>query len=75
MTLKLIKTACDKCGNEYEQVTPRSARAHRKALRLTLRQLAARMGISMQHLCDLEKGRREFSAAMTRRFLAAVKEG
>ena len=46
---------------------------HRKALKLTIDQLADRMNISSAYLRDLQKGRRNWSEQLFQTFLDACK--
>lgn len=50
-----------------------AARAQRKLHKLSLRDMGERMKVSAAYLCDLEKGRRNWSDELVERFNRALK--
>ena len=54
------------------EITGTAARTARQQARLSLREVARRMGVSAAYVCDLEKGRRPWDMARACRYAAAV---
>lgn len=67
---------CDKCGGSGKIPDPRLVgevmRAKRELLKVSLRYLATRMGLSAAYVSDLELGRRAWSREMQNKYLDAI---
>ena len=64
---------CDICGGRGTVLTGVEARNMRTSRRKTLGQVSAKMGISLSFLGDLETGRRNWTAELEAKLLAALK--
>ena len=53
--------------------TGKNARAAREQARLSLREVARRLGVSPAYVCDLEKGRRPWNMQRAVRYATAVR--
>lgn len=64
----MAERPCRRCGGSGVEVDPvetgREMRALREAAGLSLREMARRMGYSVQYISDLERGQREWRAAL-----------
>lgn len=66
------KQLCPHCAGTGYKIDPRILAAKRIAKKLTLKDLAAKMGISFQYLSDLERGTRNWNAELLRAFNKAI---
>lgn len=66
---------CPKCGGEVLVIDGDGLRKQREARGISLRRVACRLGISGAYLSDLERGNRQWSGKLTKRFLFAISEG
>jgi transcriptional regulator with XRE-family HTH domain len=69
---------CPRCGGTGLIPDPRyhgnEARRRRKAVNVTLREMARRMNLSAAYISDLELGRRGWNDELTKRYIAALKK-
>lgn len=63
---------CPRCGGDGVIPKPDALRMKRKKARKGLNETARIMGISSAYLCDLEHGRRAWSADLIERFNKAI---
>ncbi len=68
----MSKQICPQCGGTGEVINFKSLAKLRTESGLTLKQVAAKMGISYQYLCDLEHGRRAWNGALFEAFNRVV---
>lgn len=64
---------CPRCGGSGVLVKNAELTARRLERDLTLTETARRMGISIQYLSDLEKGRRNWDAELVDKFNKATR--
>lgn len=63
---------CPQCGGTGVKVDATAMAARRTAADLTLKQVSEKMGISIQYLSDLERGKRNWSPFLVAAFNKAV---
>lgn len=56
--MKTIDTICRHCGSKYKRVSGAGLREMRLAAGLSARELARRLELSAQYICDVENDRR-----------------
>lgn len=78
MRNKDTKIKCPHCGGTGHTVDPRKQgavlRQERQSAGLSQQKIAAKMGISHNYLCDLEKGNRPLTDERCVRYRRAIKE-
>lgn len=69
---KFIERPCPTCGTGRAIVSGEWLRERRKAAGLSLREFAARVGVSAPYICDIEKNRRNCLPKMRAAYEALV---
>lgn len=64
---------CPTCGGKGSLPDPAALRVKRIKLRLSLSEVARKMGISTSYLCDLELGRRKWDQPLAKKFTLALR--
>lgn len=67
----MMGSACPTCGTARESIDGRSLRAAREVCKVSLRELARRIGLSAAYLSQVERNQR----SVTRKVLALYKRG
>ena len=68
----MVKQTCPHCGGTGEKIDFKEIAGRRNEKGLTLREVSAKMGISLQYLSDLEHGRRNWDAELLNAFNKAL---
>lgn len=68
-----MKQTCSLCGGTGFPIDPLLLRNKRISRKLTLKQVADKMGIAFGYLGDLERGRKPWNAGLQKAFLRALK--
>lgn len=67
---------CPKCGGtgkiQDDKILGNSLKKQRESKNLSLREVARRMKVSQSYICDLEHGRRIWSADLEKRYYHAI---
>jgi len=70
---------CPKCGGtgtiQDDKILGAQLKKKREKAGLPLREVARQMGLSASYICDLEHGRRSWSADLKKRYHGAVDHG
>lgn len=66
------KQICPHCGGTGQKIDHQKLARLRHQSRCTLKEIASKMGISLQYLSDMERGRRNWSPNLYKKFMEVV---